>query len=93
MVARLGFAVATDVEPDILIVDEILAVGDDSFRKKCKKRLDKFRDNGVTVLVVSHDMKQVGSMCNEVYLMDRGEIKDCGIASKIVDSYQRFLSD
>ena len=87
MVARLGFAVATDVDPDILIVDEILGVGDDAFQKKCKKRLDKFRDSGVTVLVVSHDMKQVREMCDEVYWLERGEIVGLGIPEKIVDMY------
>lgn len=90
MIARLGFAVATDVEPDILIVDEILGVGDDAFQKKCKKRLDKFRDNGVTVLVVSHDMEQIRSMCHKVYWLDRGQVMACGISSDIVGGYQGF---
>lgn len=88
MVARLGFAVATDVEPDILIVDEILGVGDDVFQKKCKKRLDKFREDEVTVLVVSHDMNQVGSMCDEVYWLEKGKVKDTGGPDSVIANYE-----
>lgn len=91
MMARLGFAVATDVEPDILIVDEILGVGDDSFQKKCKKRLDKFRDNGVTVLVVSHAMNQIRAMCDEVFWMEKGEIKGVGLPNSIVAQYHSSI--
>ena len=92
MVARLGFAVATDVEPELFIVDEILGVGDDAFQKKCKKRLDKFREDGVTVLVVSHDMNQVRSMCDEVYWLDRGQVRVSGSPLEIVGSYERLSS-
>ena len=92
MIARLGFAVATDVDPDILIVDEILGVGDDAFQKKCKKRLDKFRDDGVTVLVVSHDMNQVKAMCDEVYWLERGEVRDAGTSTEIIGRYEKFVN-
>lgn len=88
MVARLGFAVATDVEPDILIVDEILAVGDDLFQKKCRARLDKFKQNGVTILVVSHSIEQVKSMCDSVHWLERGEIRDFGAPEKIIETYR-----
>ncbi len=88
MIARLGFAVATDVDPDILIVDEILGVGDDAFQKKCKKRLDKFRDDGVTVLLVSHSLDEMKSLCDCVYWLEKGQILELGSADEIVDAYK-----
>ncbi len=90
MLARLGFAIATDVDPDILIIDEILAVGDEAFQKKCRKRIDQFREAGVTVLVVSHSLDQVRAMCESVCWIQRGEVKELGPAAKICDAYQKF---
>ncbi|MCA2734304.1 MAG: ABC transporter ATP-binding protein [Pseudanabaena sp. M135S2SP2A07QC] len=87
MVARLAFAIATDVQPDILILDEVLSVGDESFKNKCKKRLDKFWDSHVTILVVSHSMEFISQSCVKAIWMNKGTIKLTGDADKVVESY------
>ena len=87
MTARLGFAIATDVQPDILILDEVLSVGDESFKNKCKQRMDKFWDANATVLVVSHDLNFVKQSCHKAVWLDRGKIKFGGDADEVVDYY------
>ena len=72
MVARLGFSIATDVQPDILILDEVLSVGDESFKNKCKQRIDKFWDGNATVLVVSHDLGFIEQACQRAIWLDKG---------------------
>jgi lipopolysaccharide transport system ATP-binding protein len=74
MYARLGFAVATDIEPDVLIVDEILAVGDEAFQRKCFDRMQKFKRDGKTILFVSHDSDAIRDFCDEVLKLDHGRI-------------------
>ncbi len=74
MKSRLGFAIATIVEPDILILDEVLAVGDAKFKKKCEAKIQSMFDKGVTVLFVSHSLPQVQKICNKAILLERGEI-------------------
>ena len=92
MIARLGFAIATDVDPDILIVDEILGVGDDAFQAKCRRRIENFRARGVTILFVSHDLKQVEEMCDYVYWLDHGEIRANGRPQHVVAQYREFMA-
>jgi ABC-type polysaccharide/polyol phosphate transport system ATPase subunit len=87
MYVRLGFSVAASVDPDILLIDEALSVGDEHFRGKCINRLNDFRDQGKTILFVSHDMGAVKSMCQWVVLMDKGEILEQGTAEKVADEY------
>jgi ABC-2 type transport system ATP-binding protein len=87
MVARLGFAIATDVQPDILILDEVLSVGDESFRNKCKQRIEKFWDANATVLVVSHDLGFIEQSCERAIWLDKGKIKFSGKASEAVYRY------
>jgi ABC-type polysaccharide/polyol phosphate transport system ATPase subunit len=87
MVARLGFAIATDVQPDILILDEVLSVGDESFKNKCKRRIEKFWQAEATVIVVSHDLKFIKQSCNQAIWLDKGKIQSTGKADEIVDSY------
>ena len=87
MVARLGFAIATDVQPDILILDEVLSVGDQSFKNKCQQRIDKFLNGETTVLVVSHDLGFIRSSCDKVLWLDRGQIKYIGSSPETVDRY------
>ena len=87
MVARLGFAIATDVEPDILILDEVLSVGDASFKAKCKKRIDQFWDSKVTVLVVSHTMDFIKESCDKVIWLKDGHIQSIGDAEEVVEQY------
>lgn len=92
MIARLGFAIATDVDPDILIVDEILGVGDDAFQAKCRKRIENFRAKGVTILFVSHDLKQVAEMCDYVYWLDHGKVRVSGKPGKVIREYKQFMA-
>jgi len=91
MVARLGFSIATDVQPDILILDEVLSVGDESFKNKCKQRIHKFWDDSATVLVVSHDLSFVQQSCNLVMWLDKGQVKFVGEAGKAVSYYLNLV--
>ncbi|MEA5513693.1 ABC transporter ATP-binding protein [Nodularia sp. UHCC 0506] len=92
MVARLGFAIATDVQPDILILDEVLSVGDESFKNKCKRRIEKFWDHNATVLVVSHDLNFVKQSCIHGVWLDQGKIRFMGNADETVDCYLNSLN-
>ncbi|MFM6757007.1 MAG: ABC transporter ATP-binding protein [Dolichospermum sp.] len=87
MVARLGFAIATDVQPDILILDEVLSVGDEGFKNKCKERMDQFWDDHATVLVVSHDLEFVSTSCKKAIYLNQGNIKFAGDSQEVVDFY------
>jgi len=87
MYVRLGFAVASSVDPDILMIDEALSVGDAHFQGKCINRLNEFREQGKTTIFVSHDMGAVKSMCQHVILLHRGEILEQGTAEKVSDEY------
>jgi len=89
MIARLAFAVATDVEPDVLIVDEVLSVGDAAFQKKSFERIQAFRTQGVTILLVSHDMAAISSMCNRVAWLDHGRVREVGPPSEVLPRYQQ----
>ncbi|MBC6431153.1 ABC transporter ATP-binding protein [Nostoc sp. HG1] len=92
MVARLGFAIATDIQPDILILDEVLSVGDESFKNKCKQRIDRFWDGNATVLVVSHDLRFVQQSCARGVWLDKGKILFMGGADETVDCYLKALN-
>lgn len=87
MVARLGFAIATDVQPDILILDEVLSVGDESFKNKSKQRIDQFWDDYATVLVVSHDLQFISTSCTKAIYLSQGNIKFVGDSQEVVDYY------
>ena len=87
MYVRLGFSVAASVDPDILLIDEALSVGDEHFKGKCVNRLNEFREQGKTTVFVSHDMGAVKSMCQWVALMDQGEILEQGSAERVSDEY------
>jgi ABC-2 type transport system ATP-binding protein/lipopolysaccharide transport system ATP-binding protein len=92
MWARLGFAVATDVEPDILIIDEVLAVGDESFQRKSAARMREFQQRGTTILLVSHNMAVIESMCHRVAWLDHGSIRFIGKADEAVFAYRESLT-
>jgi ABC-2 type transport system ATP-binding protein len=92
MVARLGFAIATEVQPDILILDEVLSVGDERFKEKCRQRMEKFWDAQATVLVVSHDLEFILQSCDRVLWLDKGKVKFIGNAKEAVDLYLKALS-
>jgi ABC-type polysaccharide/polyol phosphate transport system ATPase subunit len=93
MVARLAFAVAVTVDAQILLLDEVLAVGDASFRIKCQQRLQAFRDAGITILLVSHDLDGVVQMCDEVLWLDRGTVRAFGPAAEVVASYRDAVAE
>ena len=88
MIARLGFAVATSVQPDILIVDEILGVGDYKFQAKCEERIQRMIDRNITVLLVSHNITKIKSMCSRAMILEKGEIKCYGGVEEVCSAYE-----
>lgn len=91
MFARLAFAVAINVDPDILVVDEILAVGDLEFQLKCMEKFNEFRDNGNTILYVSHDINSIKRYCNTCIWIQNGKIEAIGSTDNITDKYLDYL--
>lgn len=89
MIARLGFAIATVIKPEILIVDEILSVGDFKFQEKCQDRINWMIKSGTTVLFVSHAIKQITEMCDRVLWLERGKVIEVGDAKSVAEKYQR----
>ena len=92
MRARLGFAVATVVKPEILIVDEVLAVGDAAFQIKCRNRIRELLDAGTTLLFVSHAKKQVLELCENAVWLDHGEVKMIGKTPDVYEAYEAHLN-
>jgi len=92
MQMRLAFSVAVQVEPDVLLLDEILAVGDEAFRAKCKRRMEELKAQGVTILLVSHDLGSVRAFCDRVVWLDEGRIREEGPPGEVVASFQRALT-
>ena len=88
MVARLGFAVATTWKPEILILDEVLSVGDEAFQLKCQKRMEGFRTDQVTSLLVTHSMQTVQALCSRVAWIDHGAIKAVGTPDEVIKAYR-----
>jgi len=93
MTVRLGFAVAACIGPDILLVDEVLAVGDASFRQKCVKRIQELLDRGTSIVFVSHNLWLVQAVCSTAIYIDKGEIKYSGQTSKAIELYDRALNE
>ena len=91
MRARLGFSVATMVKPDILIVDEILAVGDFQFRKKCEARMKQMLSDGVTLLFVSHSIEEVKRLCSHAIWLEKGKVMKIGASCEVCDAYMRKM--
>lgn len=91
MKSRLGFAIATIVEPEILILDEVLSVGDAKFRKKSEKKITDMFDKGVTVLFVSHSLDQVMRLCNKAIILEHGELKACGDIKEVSEIYRTMI--
>ena len=89
MVARIAFAIATATKPDILIADEILAVGDYAFQEKCEKRMQELLDAGTTVIFVSHSIEQVKRMCNKATWIEKGKVIMSGDAQTVCDAYSQ----
>ncbi len=87
MAARLGFSIATIVRPEILIVDEVLAVGDAAFQEKCQKRMQEMLAGGTTLLFVSHTMKTVRELCDHAIWINKGEVQMLGEVNAVCDAY------
>ena len=87
MVSRLGFSIATIGMPDILIVDEVLSVGDFRFQEKCQTRIKRMLDNGTTLLFVSHSIQQVEELCDKVVWLEKGVVKMFGDSKNIAEIY------
>jgi lipopolysaccharide transport system ATP-binding protein len=93
MYLRLAFAIVTQVEADILLIDEILAVGDEKFQRKCYNRLEEFQQQGGTVLFVSHDTTTVERICDHAFLIEGGSLVEGGKPKVVIDSYHNLLYD
>lgn len=90
MVARLGFSIATLVKPDILIVDEILAVGDFLFQQKCEARISEMMSGGTTVLIVSHSIEQIERLCSRILWLDHGKTRMIGDTATVCEQYKNM---
>lgn len=93
MLVRLGFAVASCIEPDILLVDEVLAVGDASFRQKCLQRIQHLLDNGTSIIFVSHNLYMVQAVCPKALYLENGQVKHRGETQEVIDAYERDLHE
>jgi lipopolysaccharide transport system ATP-binding protein len=93
MYARLGFGIAVHMEPEILVIDEVLAVGDASFQQKCYRALADLKARGTTILFVSHDADAVRAFCDRAALLSAGRLIDIGAAREVVEHYERLLRD
>ncbi len=92
MKARLGFSIATAVDPEVLILDEVLSVGDAAFKKKSEAKVKSMFDKGVTVLFVSHNTAQVRRLCNTAIILDKGKVVAYGEANEVCDIYQERVN-
>jgi len=91
MLARLGFSIATAWKPDVLILDEVLGVGDARFLKRCEKRIEEFRKAGTTILIVSHDPEAVRKNCQRCLWLEQGQLEADGPVDEILDRYREFI--
>jgi ABC-type polysaccharide/polyol phosphate transport system ATPase subunit len=88
MVTRLGFSIAVNVEPDVLLVDEVLAVGDASFQEKCFAKIEEFKQRGITIFFVSHDMKAMRRVAERVLWIDQHALRADGTPQRVLDEYE-----
>lgn len=91
MFVRLAFAVAINIEPDILIVDEALSVGDVFFQSKCYHKFEEFREMGKTIVFVSHDLNSIAKYCDRVFLLNKGTLLGVGSSKEMIDAYKQVL--
>jgi lipopolysaccharide transport system ATP-binding protein len=91
MVVRLAFALVTAVQPEVLIIDEALAVGDQHFQKKCVERIEQFRNQGCTILFCSHSLYHVRQLCDQVLWLDRGRMKALGPMDEVITAYETHV--
>ncbi len=93
MYVRLGFAIAVKVDPEILVIDEVIAVGDEDFQRKCFDFIADLRSRGSTVIIVSHALGVVSDACDQAMWLDHGEVQQIGIARDVVDSYLKHVNE
>jgi len=92
MYLRLGFAIAAHLDPDILLLDEVLAVGDADFQAKCIARINQLKNGGTTIVFVSHNLSAVESLCDRVFLLRQGEVYKSGPARQVISDYEKMLT-
>jgi ABC-type polysaccharide/polyol phosphate transport system ATPase subunit len=93
MLVRLGFAISTAIQPEILLVDEVLSVGDMSFQKRARQRMREMMAQAQLIVVVSHDLTSLAKFCDRVLWMDHGHMKEIGPASEVIGRYKKYMSD
>lgn len=93
MNARLAFSTAVATEPDILLLDEVLAVGDMEFQKKCMDEINRLNNNGTTIIFVSHNVEAVRNLCGRAMFLNNGEVMAMGDAEEVVDAYKDFVGE
>jgi hypothetical protein len=93
MFMRLGFSLAIHCDPEVLLIDEVLAVGDEGFISKCKGKISELRQKGVTLMLVTHDLAAVERWCDEVLWLEKGEVRDRGEPRRVIDAYRQFFED
>ncbi len=91
MYVRLGFSVAVHTEPEVLLIDEVLAVGDQEFRHKCLLKIESMQQKGLTIVLVSHNMEQISQVCDRVVWIDQGHLKASGVAAELIKEYTGSL--
>src|SRR5438067_8911303 len=87
MYVRLGFAVVAHIHPHVLLIDEVLAVGDASFQRKCLQRIEALRQGGTTIVFVSHDLTAVERLCDQVFFLSDGQVRSQGESRKVIGDY------
>lgn len=92
MVSRLGFAIAIDVHPDLMLVDEVLSVGDENFRKKCLKKIQELKQDGVSFLFVSHNIDQVKKLCEKTIWIENSDVKAYGDTEEVTKQYLDYCA-
>jgi len=93
MYVRLGFAIAVKVDPEVLVIDEVIAVGDEDFQRKCFDFIAELRSRGSTVIIVSHALSIVSEMCDQAMWLDHGEVQEVGVARDVVDAYLKRVNE